>query len=390
MEQIHPENWVIMYFALIFVITCAQMLVVYVLSDAGNPSPGLGLYTVYFMAALLGWIAFALQQGSAIPMVVDIPSVASILNSYLLFLAAGQRAGFKRGRFALGLICLVACLSVFFLKPLEMFAVQMVSAAFFFGAAGLLCGWRCWKKSNVGDGIIAGAGLMMLLGVGVALYQWQVLDNFALAQSVSFSIYSSAYTLVAMGFITSMLIEYQHSLSHYATEDPLTRLLNHRGLENALHLTMAEAARGQLPTAAVMTGIDHFKEMNNNFGNDAGDQVIRLVAQCLQRISRASDVVARTGGDEFLLILPHTELDGARILAERLRQDIAERPLVVNQQRIPVTVSVGVAGAIGETDLDKLSHEANRAMHLAKQGGRNRVASVDSKPILLSTQFSKA
>ena len=107
-------------------------------------------------------------------------------------------------------------------------------------------------------------------------------------------------------------------------------------------------------------------------------------------MSRASDVVARTGGDEFLLILPHTDLDGARVLAERLRQDIADRPLVVNQQRIPVTVSVGVAGAVGETDLDKLSHEANRAMLLAKRGGRNRVASVDSKPILLSTHFSNA
>ena len=386
MEQIHPESWVVLYFGLIFVITCAQILVVYVLSDASNPSPGLGLYTVYFMAALLGWITFALQQGTAMPMVVDLPSVASILNSYILFMAAGQRAGLTRGRVVMGILCLLACLSVFFVPPRDMFSVQMVSAAFFFVAAGLLCAWRCAKKGNVGDGIIASAGLMMLVGVSVALYQWLLLDNLALAQAVSFGTYSTAYTLVAMGFMASMLIEYQQSLSHLATEDPLTQLHNRRGLENALHLTLAEAARGQFPTAAVMAGIDHFKEMNSNFGSDAGDQIIRLVAQSLQRISRASDVVARTGGDEFLLILPHTDLDGARILAERLRLDIGERPLVVNQQRIPVTVSVGVAGALGETDLDKLSHEAQRAMQLAKRGGRNRVASVDSKPILLSTQ----
>ncbi len=390
MEQIQPENWVIMYFGLIFVITFAQMLVVYVLSDAGNPSPGLGLYTVYFMAALLGWIAFALQQASAMPMAIDIPSVASILNSYILFMAAGQRAGFTRGRLVLGVVCLLACLSVFFLKPRDMFGVQMVTAAFFFVTAGALSAWRCWRKGNVGDGIIGAAGLMMLFGVCGALYQWRVLGDFALAQAVIFGIYSSAYTLVAMGFMASMLIEYQRSLSHLATQDPLTQLLNRRGLENALHLTLAEASRGQLPTASVMVGIDHFRELNGNFGNDAGDQIIRLVAQCLQRLSRASDVVARTGGDEFLLVLPHTDLDGARVLAERIRQDIAERPLVVNQQRIPVTVSVGVAASLGETDLDKLSQEAHRAMHLAKRGGRNRVASVDNQPIRLSTQFGNA
>jgi diguanylate cyclase (GGDEF)-like protein len=390
MEQIHPENWIVMYFGLIFLITCAQMLVVYVLSDAGNASPGLSLYAVYFMAALLGWIAFALQQASAIPMVVDIPSVASILNSYILFMAAGQRAGITRGRVVLGIICLIACLSVFFLRPREMFGVQAVSAAFFFLCTGMLCAWRCWKKSNVGDGIIAAAALMMVLGVSTALFQWLIKGDFALAQAVTFGVYSSAYTLVVLGFMASILIEYQQSLSHLATEDPLTQLLNRRGLENALHLTLAEAARGQLPTAAVIAGIDHFKEINGNFGSDGGDQVIRLVAQCLQRVTRGSDVVARTGGDEFLMILPHTELDGARILAERLRLDIAEHPLVVNQQRIPVTVSVGVASCSGETDLDKLSQEASRAMQLAKRGGRNRIASVDSKPILLSTQRSEA
>lgn len=390
MELIHADNWIVMYFGLILLITCAQMLVVYVLSDVGNHSPGLGLYAVYFMAALLGWIAFALQQGSAIPMVIDIPSVASILNSYILFMAAGQRAEFTRGRVALGITCLVACLSVFFLRPREMFGVQLASAAFFFLATGMLCGWRCWKKDNVGDGIIAAAALMMVLGVISALYLWLVQDDFALAQAVAFGSYSSAYVLVAMGFMASMLIEYQQNLSHLATKDPLTQLLNRRGLENALHVTLAEASRAQSPTAAVMTGIDHCKEVNGNFGNDAGDQVIRLVARCLQRLSRASDVVARTGGDEFLLILPHTDLEGARMLAERIRLDIAERPLVVNQQRIPVTVSVGVAGTVGETELDKLSHEASRAMHLAKRGGRNRVASLDSKPILLTTQLSKA
>jgi diguanylate cyclase (GGDEF)-like protein len=195
---------------------------------------------------------------------------------------------------------------------------------------------------------------------------------------------------VATGFLASVLIEYQHNLSHLATADPLTQLLNRRGLESALHITLAQAARQQSPTAAIMVDIDNLKEVNTNFGSETGDQVIRQIAHYLQRVSRDSDVLARTGGDEYLLILPHTDPDGARILAERIRMDIAERPLVVHQQRIPLTVSLGVAGAVGEVDLDKLSQEADRAMYLAKRAGRNRVASVENKPIHLRTHGSKA
>jgi diguanylate cyclase (GGDEF)-like protein len=390
MQQIHPENWVIMYFGLIFLITCAMMLVVYVLSDAGNPTAGLGLYTVYFMAALLGWIAFTLQQGTNVAMAVDIPSVASILNSYVLFLAAGQRAGIRRGRNVLGFICFLACLSVFFLRPRDMFGVQAATAALFFGATGLLCSWRAMRKANLGDGISALAALLMVLGIPIALYQWLVQGDFPQAQTVAFGVYSAAYVLVALGFLTSILIEYQQSLSHLTTEDPLTQLLNRRGLESAMHVTLAQAARQQSPTAAIMVDIDNLKEVNSSFGNETGDQVIRQVALHLQRMSRDSDVLARTGGDEYLLILPYTELDGARLLAERIRADLAERPLLVHQQRIPITVSLGVAGAAGGIDLDKLSHEADRAMYLAKRAGRNRVASVESKPVHLRAQGSKA
>ena len=92
MEHLHPENWFQLHFGLIFLITGVLLLVVYALSDANNTIPGLGLFAVFFMAALLGWVAFALQQGSNVPMMVDVPSVASVMTSYIFFLAAGQRA----------------------------------------------------------------------------------------------------------------------------------------------------------------------------------------------------------------------------------------------------------------------------------------------------------
>lgn len=385
MEQVLPENWALMYFGLIFSITCAQMLVVYVLSDSSNPPAGLGLYTVYFMVALLGWIALTLQQGSNTPMAVDVPSVASILNSYILFLAAGQRAAITRGRYLLGAICLAASLCVFFLQPQPMFIIQTSAATLFFAGAGLLCCLRAWRLRNIGDAIIAWAALTMVVGVPIALYQLLGPANLAKAQAIAFGVHSSAYALVAIGFLASVLIEYQQHLSHLATEDPLTRLLNRRGLEDALHVSLAHASRQGLPTSAIMVDIDHFKRVNDSFGHDVGDQVIRLVAEFLQRMSRASDVVARIGGEEYLLILPDTSLDAARSLAERIRLAVDERPLVVDHQRIPVTVSLGVASCTGDVNLDELGQEADRAMYLAKRGGRNRVASVENKPVRLST-----
>ena len=390
MEQILPEHWAYMNFGLIFLITCTQMLVVYVLSDSSNPPLGLGLYTVYFMAALMGWIAFTLQQVADIPMVVDVPSVASILNTYILFLAAGQRAGIRYGRIPLAGVCLVACLSVFFLSPQRMFVVQTATSASFFAVVGMLCSWRSWHKNNVGDAIIAFGALLMVVGVPLALYQLLVQDNAVNARSIAVGVHSAAYILVAMGFLASVLIEYQQHLSHLATQDPLTRLLNRRGLESALQITLAQAARQQSPTSAIMVDIDRFKEVNDNFGHDTGDQVIRQIANVLLRLSRSSDVVARTGGEEYLVILPDTGLDAARVLAERIRFCISEHPLVANNQKIPVTVSLGVASALGEVDLDILTAEADRAMYLAKRGGRNRVASVENKPIHLSTRASQA
>ncbi len=385
MEQIFPENWAIMHLGLVFSLTLAQMLVVYVLSDSHNPPAGLGLFTVYFMAALLGWIALSLQQGNGTPMAIDVPAVASIINSYILFMAAGQRAGTPRGRLVLGTICLVAALSVFFLPAREMFALQAGVAALFFTAAGILSARRALIEHNVGDAIIAYAGLLMLCGVPIALYQMYFSNNFSLAQTINFGVHSWAYALVVVGFLASVLIEYQQHLSHLATEDPLTRLLNRRGLEDALNLSFAQAARQGLATSAIMVDIDHFKKVNDNFGHETGDQVIRAVARTLTRMSRASDVVARTGGEEFLLILPETSLGAARVLAERIRGEIGNHPQVVDQQRIAITASLGVACTHGEVDLDGLSQEADRAMYIAKRGGRNRVASVENKPVHLSS-----
>ncbi|GAB5450326.1 MAG: hypothetical protein Hals2KO_06540 [Halioglobus sp.] len=385
MELITAQDWATIYLGLMLLITGAHMVVLYLLNSSGKPIPGLGLYTVYIMAALLGWLSYALKQIVDIPMPVDVPSVASILTSYILVLAAGARAGSTRGRTVLGLLCAAACFSVFFLSAERMFVVQHLAAGLFFTCTGFLALRRAFQRNNVGDAITGVGALLMTIGVPVAFYQALVASDEGSAATAAFVAYSWAYVLVIIGFLASVVIEYQQSLDQLNTKDPMTRLLNRRGLESALHTPLAQAARLRLPTSAIMIDIDSFQEINDNFGHDSGDQVILQVASFLQQMSRGSDVVARTDGEEFLLVLPHTDLEGARTIAERIRIAIAEQPLPVDGQPIPVTVSMGVASIIGEESLDKLSQDADRALQLARRGGGNRVASVESKPVHLST-----
>jgi diguanylate cyclase (GGDEF)-like protein len=390
MEELLPESWVFMHFALIMIITCTQMLVIYILGDSSNPPAGLGMFTVYFMAALLGWIAFTLQQVSGIAMIVDVPSIAVILNTYILFLAAGQRSSISRGRITLGAVCLLASLSALVLSQSAMFLVQLSATTLFFVAAGLICVWRGLKFGNIGDGVISLSAAVMCISYPVIIYFHVVDDNAVVAQAIAFGSYSAAYVLVAVGFLASVLIEYQGHLAQLATHDPLSRVYNRRGMDEALTLTLAAAQRRDLPTAAIVVDIDHFKQINASFGQDIGDQVILKIAEILGKMSRSSDVVARTAGKKFLVVLPETELISAKVLADRIHLAIGERPLLIDQQRIAITASLGVTASRGDANLDDLSQEADHAMFLAKQGGRNQVASIDRDPIHLSTRPSGA
>ena len=124
------------------------------------------------------------------------------------------------------------------------------------------------------------------------------------------------------------------------------------------------------------------------FGQETGDHLLQAIAAQIGRQLRGSDVLARTDGEEFLMILPDSDVTAARLVAERIRQSLAERPLLADNQRIPVTASLGVAALPGKVELDALAGEAQRAMRLAKQSGRNQVASIDPKPILLTSGAS--
>ncbi len=154
--------------------------------------------------------------------------------------------------------------------------------------------------------------------------------------------------------------------------DELTEVHNYRFLRRALDLEVQRAARYGHPLAALMVDVDHLKAYNDRFGHLAGSQVLKLVARALRSATREFDLVAKYGGDEFMLILPHTGLEDAAAAAERLRAAVAGTvfpPLRAGE----MTCSIGIAVFPGDgRSPETLLQAADQALFAAKRSGRNR------------------
>ena len=163
-------------------------------------------------------------------------------------------------------------------------------------------------------------------------------------------------------------------LERLACLDGMTGLNNRRHFSALAAMEWSRFKRYGRPLALLMLDIDFFKSINDRYGHDVGDQVIRAVADILQKQKRSSDVVGRMGGEEFALLLPEASVESAAAAGDRLRRLLAEGPIAVGEDRIPVTLSVGVATChLGTSGIEQLLKEADIALYEAKRTGRNRV-----------------
>ena len=168
-----------------------------------------------------------------------------------------------------------------------------------------------------------------------------------------------------------------NALSELAIRDELTGLYNRRELNRLLAEEANRSQRFGRPTALVMLDIDHFKVVNDTYGHQVGDEVLRWIGQMLREHVRSVDRPARYGGEEFTIILPETPGDEAFAVAERLRQGVAAHPFTLSQDdgpalRIPITISLGVAELPSDADVEEaLIEMADQALYEAKRRGRN-------------------
>lgn len=162
-----------------------------------------------------------------------------------------------------------------------------------------------------------------------------------------------------------------------ATTDPLTGLHNRRYLDGHMAALFADATLRSRALSVLVLDVDRFKRVNDTYGHDAGDEILRAFADRVRELTRGIDVVARYGGEEIVVVVPDAALDAARAVAERIRERVEAEPFLVQGRALGVgmTVSIGVASRLhGDTSPADLLKRADQALYRAKAEGRNRVA----------------
>jgi len=216
--------------------------------------------------------------------------------------------------------------------------------------------------------------------LGVPLHLRGRAIGFLTIDSYQVNAYSEAEATLAQAFANQATIALENArlfkeLQSLATTDPLTEIWNRRHFIHLAKIEFQRARRFRQPLSVILFDIDSFKIVNDTYGHPVGDQVLRCMAKVCQTNLRRSDLLGRYGGEEFMVLLPDTPLDRAQVIAERLRKQIANTPMITDHGPIHISASFGIA-EMDETclDIDTLLTYADRAAYSAKLEGKNRVA----------------
>ncbi|MDK1388214.1 diguanylate cyclase [Sinorhizobium sp. 8-89] len=285
---------------------------------------------------------------------------------------------------------IVGCASAFF-GPLGASATLIITAIarVHAGGIGLSAGlasmviaylmgviWAQSVRSRLNSTFVSflALGAMISLSLLGTLLLPAVLRTKLLSEIGAFSVGFNLFGAVILGGFIDR--ERRHAaresrLSNEAKTDPLTGLLNRRSFQERYERQAQE--RNRIGSALLVVDLDHFKDINDANGHDVGDIVLQSVGRLLSDTVRQSDVVARMGGEEFVVFLPNTEFGNARSLAERIRQNVQGAGLEVDGRQISITTSVGGHWHHGIVDLAVALKQADVALYRAKENGRNRV-----------------
>lgn len=234
---------------------------------------------------------------------------------------------------------------------------------------------RAWRLLFAG---VIGIALVLGLRAATALLghsEFAQPQNSAMlhpVQIVSFIAVLATALLGSIGFVLMVKERTDREIMHLAMTDSLTQIPNRRALMDYASHTLAR--RNGFPLALLMIDVDHFKVINDTHGHPTGDKVLRDIASLLAGRLRGHDFLGRYGGEEFCVVAPDTDAEGAMQLAEHLRLAIASAPIPTESGMLPVTISIGIGicPLHGKGELKALLAQADAALYYAKQSGRNK------------------
>lgn len=373
-------------------------LTVLLLTQAGRGFPAerrrhLRLWTV---GLLLHPAAWALLAGRG-----ELPDVVSIaFGNGLLLLGFAEMCRAVRGFQGLperrflwwGAVLVAVALLVVFSEYLPNYSARvLVNSA----CAMTLMGAIAWalRPAIVQGGFTAARLTGAFAAFGVLVAAWRFGEHGLAPRATGSLLDASASDMVvfvyacvgvmflSLGFILMHTERAYADLRKLATVDALTGVLARNGLAEQGARLIAESRRHGRPLSLLLMDMDQFKSVNDSLGHYAGDSLLRHLAERARLVLRGEDVLARLGGDEFVALLPSTDLNGARVVAERLRDGINHAHMRFQGQEVPAPLSIGVAQLQADDDvLDSLLKRADQAMYRAKRAGGDRVEMALANP----------
>lgn len=245
-------------------------------------------------------------------------------------------------------------------------------------ATGLMSiGMIAWVASHESESQRRAAEYLLLAVMLAALVQVSLFGSVAATLRAKIRDRNAALD-IALARLEEINVQLEHErdkAASNAVRDGLTGIFNRRHLDEELHVQIARGDRSEAPLSVAFIDVDNFKRVNDRFGHAAGDRILRRVADLVSLCIRANDIFGRYGGDEFLLVMPDTTLENARVLCERIRASV-QRELGEDQAadiEARVSVSGGVAQRRGREPLETLLGRADTALYAAKSAGRNRI-----------------
>ena len=323
------------------------------------------------MVGAAGSVLFAALLGAA-GLTLSLIVALGVLPFYALAVWLNVRGRLRLARHMLGTLFLAEVLALTWL-------LSTVSGVQVLLLIGIPMGLVMFAPDELGSRVTAIGSSVLCYAATLPGYWGEPVEPVSRAWLVALGFVSllamfAGFTVVIERFIRALHLR-EAQQREFATTDDLTGLPKRRHiLAQAAH-QLAVATRYQRAFSVVLVDIDHFKWVNDTNGHLEGDLVLREVARRLSDARRAADLVGRYGGEEFVMILPETPLDGARIVADRVRRYVEAEQFALKKGHCRITVSLGVAGvAAGEkVTLDEVLRRADEALYVAKRAGRNRV-----------------